>query len=91
MGDLAREPHPVSPKLFTYLRYNSELSGSAFRPRARPDDPVTLGDVDPTLTGIDAAKVQRLDSTHHVAELGRIGAALARRDVHREDYAGFLP
>jgi uncharacterized protein len=89
IGDLGREPHPVSPKLFTYLRYNSELTKYAFRPRAR-DGPVTLGDVDPTLADIDAEKVQRLDSTDHVAELGRIGAALARRDVRREHYADFL-
>jgi uncharacterized protein len=90
IGDLAGEPHPVSPKLFTYLRYNSELSETAFRPGSHADGPLTLGDVDPTLAGIDPAKVRRLDAVDHVADLRRIGAALARRDVRREHYADFV-
>ena len=68
---------PVDPKLFTYVRYNAELSLAGL-------DALGLGD-------IDAEKVQKLDDVDGVPDLQRIGRAVAARDVHESHFAGFAP
>ncbi|HEX8646235.1 MAG TPA: patatin-like phospholipase family protein [Thermoleophilaceae bacterium] len=62
-------------KLFTYLRYNAELSADALR---------QLG-----LDDVDANAVSRLDSVDRVDDLARIGRAVAR-DVDPAHYRPFL-
>jgi patatin-like phospholipase/acyl hydrolase len=66
---------PVDPKLFTYVRYNAELS------REWLDDH-GLGHIEPR-------EVQRLDSTAHMKELRQIGSCVGAgvTDAH---LAGFL-
>jgi hypothetical protein len=70
-----RVPGPVHPKLFTYMRYNADLS-------RRGLDKLGLPDVRPE-------DVQQLDSVDHVSELKEVGQAAAGA-VAREQFAGFL-
>ncbi len=72
IGDLCNVRGPVDPKLFTYARYNAELS------RAGLDE---LG-----LTDVRPADVQRLDSVAHMGDLRRVGEAVARRVVRPEHF-----
>lgn len=74
VGDLIGSAGPVSPKLFTYLRYNPELS-------RRWLDSNGLTDVQPR-------DVQAMDSTKHMTELRAVGAAVGRQ-VRAEHFAGF--
>lgn len=66
---------PVDPKLFTYVRYNSELTAEALD---------SLG-----LPNIDPRDVQRLDSVAHKQDLVRIGQAIAEQKVDVAHFAGF--
>jgi len=74
LGDLATASGPVDPKLFTYARYNAELSQEGLTLLGLPD--------------IHPADVQRLDSIKHMPELQRVGRAVAAK-VKREHFAGF--
>jgi uncharacterized protein len=76
VGDLATKRGPVEPRLFTYLRYNAELS--------------TEGLAALRVTDVDPDDVQRLDSIEHLSELQQVGRAVAAR-VEREHFAGFPP
>jgi uncharacterized protein len=58
---------PALPKLFTYMRYNAELTDEG------------LGQLG--LSDIRPDQVQKLDSVAHVPELQRVGQAVAQRDV----------
>jgi uncharacterized protein len=70
-----RVPGPVNPKLFTYMRYNADLSESGLTglglPHIRPED------------------VQQMDSVDHMGALKEVGRAAARQ-VSKEHFAGFL-
>ena len=68
-------PGVLKDRLFSYVRYNAELSRSGL------DD---LG-----LTDVEPEDVQRLDSVQHIPDLRRVGQAVAR-DVAPEHFAGFL-
>jgi len=70
-----RIPGPVSPKLFTYMRYNAELT------RAGLD---VLG-----LTNITPEHVQQMDSVDHIAELSAVGERVGKK-VKKEHFDGFL-
>ena len=61
---------------FTYMRYNADLSRKGLD---------ALG-----LSHIAPADVQKMDSVEHIHELGEVGRAVARRDVKRDHFAGFL-
>jgi hypothetical protein len=63
------------PKLFTYARYNAELS------RAGLD---ALG-----LTAIQPAHVQQMDSVEHLAEMQEVGKAIAAQRVRPEHFSAF--
>lgn len=76
IGDLVGARGPVEPKLFTYLRYNIELSREGLRRLDLPD--------------IQPESVQRLDSVEHLGDLKRVGAAVARREVKSEHFDGFV-
>jgi hypothetical protein len=75
VGDLIGARGPVGPgKLFTYVRYNAELSVAGLN---------ALG-----LADIKPKDVQMLDSVAHVGELQRVGQAVAKK-VQPEHFAGF--
>jgi patatin-like phospholipase/acyl hydrolase len=77
MGDLIGSRGPAEPRLFSYARYNIELSRAGL---------VGLG-----LPHIEPATVQKLDSVEHMDELREVGAAAARKSVDvRSHLAGFL-
>jgi uncharacterized protein len=63
------------PALFTYVRYNAELSGP--------------GLADLALTGLDPSELHHVDSLRHIDALRAVGAAIAAR-VTSGTFAGFL-
>jgi hypothetical protein len=75
VGDLIGKKGPVSPKLFTYVRYNAELSEEGLK-KLR-------------LSGIEPEDVQQLDSTAHIKELQQVGKAVAKQ-VQPEHFKGFM-
>jgi hypothetical protein len=75
VGDLMHGQGLLQDRLFSYVRYNGELS-------RRGLDDLGLADIDPE-------DVQRLDSVQHIGELRRVGQAVAG-DVALEHFAGFL-
>jgi len=74
IGDLIESQGPLQQKLFTYLRYDVELSRAALD---------ALG-----LRHIDPAGVSRLDSVAAIPELQEVGRALASQAVqaHFEEF-----
>lgn len=75
VGDLIGGQGPVNPKLFTYVRYNAEL---------------TRGGLDALgLAHIQPEDVQALDSVAHIAELQTLGKAVAGR-VQAAHFEGFV-
>jgi hypothetical protein len=75
VGDLMHGKGLLEKRLFSYVRYNGELS-------RRGLDELGLDDVVPE-------EVQTLDSIQHVGDLRQVGQAVAR-DVAPEHFAGFL-
>jgi uncharacterized protein len=75
VGDLMHRAGLLEKRLFSYVRYNPELS-------RRGLDELGIDDVIPE-------QVQRLDSVQHIGDLRRVGQAAAR-DVAMEHFAGFL-
>ena len=76
LGDLTNVKGPTEQKLFTYVRYNMELSGAGLS---------KLG-----LTSIKPENLQPSDSVEHLDELQVIGKAAARAQVKEEHFAQFL-
>jgi patatin-like phospholipase/acyl hydrolase len=66
---------PLSPKLFTYMRYNADLT------RAGLD---ALG-----LSHVEPRTVQQLDSVEYIPQLREVGSAVAKQ-VNIEHFEGFL-
>ena len=77
VGDLRGEDGEgvVDPKLFTYVRYNVELTRSGL-------DSMKLGN-------IQTKDVRPLDAFRHIDALRRIGRATAEK-VQKEHFAKFL-
>lgn len=75
VGNLIDKKGPVSPKLFTYMRYNAELTEEGL---------TKLG-----LSGIKPEYVQQLDSTEHIKELQEVGKAVAKQ-VQPEHFKEFV-
>ena len=73
--DARGRPASPHPKLFTYVRYNAELT---------PQGLARL-----QLTGVDPEHVRKMDSIEHMDELRRVGEAVARQ-VRREHFGSFL-
>ena len=75
IGNMIGKKGPLEPKLFTYLRYNADLSREGLNdlqlPNVRPED------------------VQKLDSVDHINDLKLVGKAVAER-VSLDHFAGFL-
>jgi uncharacterized protein len=62
-------------KLFTYARYNAELSRDGLD---------ALG-----LEHINPVHVQQMDSVDHIGELQQVGRTLAEQKVKAEHFVGF--
>ncbi len=77
VGDMVGKHGPVAPKLFTYMRYNAELTRVGL-------DSLGLPDIDPK-------QVQALDSVQYVKQLSRVGQAVAAQQIKAEHFAKFLP
>lgn len=75
VGNLIGTKGPVDPKLFTYLRYNAELT---------PEGLQRLG-----VRDIPPENVRRLDSVDHVKDLQRVGQAVANC-VEKAHFKGFV-
>jgi hypothetical protein len=75
IGDMIGKQGPVDPKLFTYIRYNAELTSEWLGAHG-------LGHIQPR-------DVQRLDSTSHVDDLQEVGRKVALQ-VQPQHFDGFL-
>jgi patatin-like phospholipase/acyl hydrolase len=75
VGDMCGKAGPAVPKLFTYMRYNAELTERGLS---------RLG-----LSGIRPEDVEALDSVEHIAELQQVGKAVAEKDVKENHFAKF--
>jgi hypothetical protein len=75
VGDMIGKQGPVDPKLFTYVRYNAELTSEWLERHG-------LGHIDPR-------EVQRLDSISHMDELQEVGRKVALQ-VRPEHFDAFL-
>ena len=76
IGSLVHTEPSGLPDLFTYARYDVDLSRQSLDALGLPD--------------VQTADVRRLDSTAHMADLQRLGEALADRDVDPVHFDGFL-
>lgn len=76
VGNLIDKKGPTQSKLFTYMRYNAELSREGL-------DELKLPNIQPE-------DVQALDSVAHISELQEVGRAVAERYVKAEHFAKFL-
>jgi len=76
VGSMIGKKGPMSPKLFTYMRYNAELTHEG------------LAALD--LSGINPQNVHKLDSVEHVADLQQIGRAVAAKKLNIEHFPPFL-
>jgi len=74
--DMIGKKGPVSPKLFTYVRYNAELTREGL-------DALGLNVVEP-------ANVQQLDSVEFIGDLQKVGKAVAEKKVKAEHFQLFL-
>jgi hypothetical protein len=77
VGDVIGSSGPLKPdhKLFTYVRYNAELTKAGLTE-------MDCGDIDPE-------DVQKLDSIAAINELRRIGSEIGKRKVARTHFDGF--
>ncbi len=76
VGTMIGKKGPIQTKLFTYLRYNAELTKQ--------------GLADLGLASINPRDVQQLDSVDHVSGLQAVGRAVAEQRVRLEHYRQFL-
>ena len=67
---------PMPKKLFTYMRYNAELTDRGL---------AALG-----LSGIVPENVQKLDSLEYISDLQRIGRAVAAQKLYVEHFRPFV-
>jgi patatin-like phospholipase/acyl hydrolase len=75
VGDMLGQGIPKVAKLFTYARYNAELSREGL-------DALRLRNVQP-------AHVQQMDSVEHITEMHQVGKAIAEQRVRAEHFADF--
>ncbi len=76
VGNMIGIAAPGSSKLFTYARYNAELSREGLD---------KLG-----LNNIKEKDVQAMDSVEHIDELQKVGVAIADKKVQASHFEGFL-
>jgi hypothetical protein len=75
MVAVAGQGNWTGPKLFTYLRYDPDVTHAGLS---------ALG-----LNDIDPAAMQEMDSVKHIADIQRLGAAYAQRHVRLADFGPF--
>jgi hypothetical protein len=75
VGTVIGQGIPSVPKLFTYARYNAELSREGLN---------ALG-----LKHINPVHVQQMDSVDHIDEMREVGRAVAEQKVKAEHFAVF--
>ena len=75
IGSVIGQGIPNAPKLFTYARYNAELSREGL-------DALGLDHINPR-------HVQQIDSVDHIGEMQEVGRALAQQKVKTEHFAAF--
>lgn len=75
VGDLIGKTGPVSPKLFTYVRYNAELTTEGLEKLGLPQ--------------INPEHVQQLDSVKYISQLQQVGKAVAQQ-VKPEHFKEFV-
>ena len=75
VGTVIAQGIPNVPKLFTYARYNAELSREGL-------DALGLAHINPV-------HVQRMDSVDHIHEMQEVGRAVAEQKVKAAHFAGF--
>jgi hypothetical protein len=76
VGDMIGKKGPGPTKLFTYVRYNAELTDEGL---------AALG-----LSDINPQNVRKLDSVEYIADLQRIGQAVAANKLNVEHFRSFL-
>ena len=76
INDLITEPGPAPTKLFTYLRYNHDLSRLGL-------DQLGLPDIQPEA-------VMKMDQVKHIHDMQRVGCAIADQKVKPEHFQKFL-
>jgi patatin-like phospholipase/acyl hydrolase len=77
VGDLIGATGPANPKLFTYARYDAELSAEGLK---------KLG-----VEHLDAVKLQEMDSVKYMKELQEVGRAIAQKvQLSEPGFAAFL-
>jgi uncharacterized protein len=78
VGDLIGATGPTQSKLFTYVRYDTELSAEGLK---------NLG-----LEHLDPVNLQSMDSVQYMKELQEVGRAIAAQKVNlsKPDFAAFL-
>jgi hypothetical protein len=79
VGDLVGSagPLPREQKLFTYLRYNAELTREGL-------DALGCREIEPD-------SVQKLDSVANILDLRRVGKRVAETGVREQHFKGFVP
>lgn len=77
VGNMIGLNAPGGKGLFTYMRYNADLSREGLS---------ALG-----LTQINPADVQKMDSVDKIEELQAVGKAIADKKVKKEHFLNFLP
>ena len=77
VGDVIGQGIKDAPKLFTYLRYNAELSREGL-------DALGLPEIKP-------ADVQQMDSFAHIGDMQKVGQAVAARRISGRHFEGFAP
>jgi hypothetical protein len=76
VGDMCDSNGPLQHKLFSYVRYNAELTQHGLQA-------LGLGDIEP-------AHVQALDSVTYIDQLQRVGRAVAATELTPAHFTGFL-
>lgn len=76
VGDLLKTKGPLESKLFTYLRYDVELTRKGLDKLGGLED-------------VDVENVQQMDSVKHMAELERIGKEIAKK-VKPQHFENFV-
>ena len=76
IGDMIGAAGPAMPKLFTYARYNADLT---------PEGMNALG-----ISDVDPIKARRLDAIDSIGDLQKIGRAVGQKRVSADHFEGFL-
>lgn len=76
IGDLINSQGPTKDKLFTYMRYNTELTKAGLE---------NIG-----VTDVDPKDLWAMDNIEHIEKLDRIGQVAARYKVKAEHFENFV-